>query len=152
MAINVGDDAPDFELYNTEGGKTKLSEFVGKKNVLLVFFPFAFSGNCTKEFCALRDENLDLVSDENLEVIGISVDHLFALKAWKAAERYPNIFVSDFWPHGETATKYGVFTEFGASKRATFLIDKQGVVRYVDLNPSGQVRDQSEWRKEVASL
>lgn len=150
--ISVGDVAPDFALYNTEGGKTTLSEFRGTKNVLLVFFPFAFSGNCTKEFCGLRDDNSDLVSDEQVEVIGISVDHLFALKAWKAAEKYPNSFVSDFWPHGEVAEKYGVLSAHGCATRSTFLIDREGIVRYVDLNPTNQVRDQTEWRKELAAL
>ena len=152
MAINVGAVAPDFELYNTEGAKTKLSDFRGTKNVLLVFFPFSFSRTCTAEFCGLRDDNSDLVSDENVEIIGISVDHIFALKAWKAAERYPNSFVADFWPHGAVAEAYGVLNDHGSAHRATFLIDKEGVVRYVDANPTGKARDQQEWRTELAAL
>lgn len=152
MAINVGDLAPDFELNNTEGARTTLSSFRGVKSVLLVFFPFAFSRNCTVEFCSLRDDNADLVSDELVEVIGISVDHIFALKAWKAAERYPNSFVADFWPHGAVAQAYGVLNDHGCASRATFLIDKEGIVRFADLNPTNQVRDQSEWRKELAAL
>lgn len=152
MTLNVGDVAPDFELYNTEGAKTKLSDFRGKKHVLLAFFPFAFSGNCTKEFCSLRDENADLLSDERIEVIGISIDHLFALKAWKAAERYPNSFVADFWPHGAVAQAYGVFSEVGCARRVAFLIDKDGIIRHVDESPSGQIPDQASWRKEIEAL
>ena len=152
MAINVGDLAPDFELHNTEGSKTSLSSFRGSKNVLLVFFPFAFSRNCTTEFCSLRDDNADLVSDESVEVIGISVDHIFALKAWKAAERYPNSFVADFWPHGAVAQSYGVLNDHGCASRSTFLIDKEGIVRFADLNPTNQVRDQAAWRKELAAI
>lgn len=152
MTINVGAVAPEFELYNTEGSKTKLSDFRGQKNVLLVFFPFAFSRNCTAEFCGLRDDNADLVSDEQIEILGLSVDHIFSLKAWKAAERYPNSFLADFWPHGAVAQAYGVLNDHGCANRATFLVDKEGVVRYVDANPTGQIRDQSEWRKELAAL
>jgi mycoredoxin-dependent peroxiredoxin len=153
MTIQIGDTAPDFELRNTEDGTTKLSDFRGRKNVLLVFFPFAFSGRCTKEFCTLRDENLDLISDETTEVLGISCDHLFALKAWKEAERYPNSFLSDFWPHGAVAQAYGVFAEqVGCAKRMAVLVDRDGIVRWVDENPTGDVRDQGAWRKQLATI
>lgn len=153
MTIQVGDIAPDFELNNTEGARTKLSDLRGSKNVLLVFFPFAFSGRCTQEFCTLRDENLDLVSDEQIEVIGVSIDHIFALKAWKEAESYPNSFVSDFWPHGAVSQAYGVFVEAaGCARRTTVLIDREGIVRYVDENPNNDVRDQTVWRKQLESL
>lgn len=152
MSISVGDVAPDFELPNTEGSTTKLSDFRGKKAVLLAFFPASFSGRCTKEFCALRDENPDLVSNDEVEVLGMSVDHVFALRAWKAAENYPNSFLADFWPHGAVAESYGLLGSWGAAMRATVLIDKDGIVRYVDLNPSGEIRDQSQWRKELAAL
>jgi peroxiredoxin (alkyl hydroperoxide reductase subunit C) len=152
MTIKVGDPAPDFELYNTEGSKTKLSDFQGNKNVLLAFFPFAFTRVCSTEFCELRDDNSDLVSDENVEIIGISVDGVPALRAWKKAENYPNSFVADFWPHGAVSQAYGVLNEHGVSHRAAFLIDKQGIVRYVDMNPTGAARDQGVWRKEIAAL
>lgn len=151
--IEVGAEAPDFELLDTEGGKTKLSDFRGQKNVLLAFYPFAFSRNCSAEFCQLRDENADLASTDSLEIIGMSVDHLFTLKAWKEAERFPNRFVSDFWPHGAVATAYGVFSEeHGCAKRRTVLIDREGIVRFVEENPTGAVRDQQAWRKAAAEL
>lgn len=150
--ITVGTEAPDFELLDTEGGKTKLSEFRGKKNVLLAFYPFAFSPTCHGEFCTLRDENADLASTDDLEVIGISVDHVFALKAWKEQERFPNRFVADFWPHGAVSEAYGVLNERGFAKRQTFLIDREGIVRYVEENPTGAARDQAAWRKAAAEL
>lgn len=150
--IDIGAEAPDFELLDTEGGKTKLSDYRGQKNVLLAFYPFAFSPTCDGEFCQLRDENPDMVSTDDLEVIGISVDHIFALKAWKEQKRFPNRFVADFWPHGAVAEAYGVLNERGFAKRQTFLIDREGIVRYVEDNPTGAARDQAAWRKAAAEL
>ena len=150
--ITVGSEAPDFELPDTEGGKTKLSDFRGKKNVLLTFFPAAFSGNCEAEFCRLRDENADLVSSDHLEVIGISIDQPFALKAWKQQQSFPNRFVADFWPHGKVAEAYGVLGERGLAKRQAFLIDREGIVRFVDENPTGAQRDQAQWRKAADEI
>lgn len=153
MSIEVGQEAPDFELPNTQGGKTKLSDYRGKKNVLLVFYPLAFSLICHKEFCDLRDENADLASSEDTEVIGISVDSWWSLLAWKKQEEFPNEFVSDFWPHGEIARRYGVFLENrGVATRGTFLIDKQGTVRWKQVNEAKQARDQSEWRKALSEV
>ncbi|MFP5224068.1 MAG: peroxiredoxin [Actinomycetota bacterium] len=150
MSVKVGQEAPDFELPNTEGGTTKLSDFRGNKSVLLVFYPFAFSGRCHTEFCTLRDENADLVSTDDVEILGISIDHVFALKAWKEKENFPNTFLADFWPHGAVADRYGAFNDRGFCNRMTFLIDKEGIVRFVEDNPSNDVRDQSGWRKALA--
>lgn len=151
--VEVGQEAPDFSLHNSEGGKTKLSDYRGKKNVLLVFYPLAFSPICQSEFCTLRDENADLVSDENVEVIGISVDSVWALKAWKEKEGYANIFVADFWPHGAIAEQYGaLIEERGIATRATFLIDRQGIVRWKELVKPLEARDQTGWRKALADL
>lgn len=151
--IAVGQEAPDFELLDTEGGRTKLSDYRGQKNVLLAFYPFAFSRNCTAEFCQLRDENADMAASDSLEVIGISIDNIFVLKAWKEAQSFPNRFVADFWPHGAVAQAYGVFNEeHGCATRKAVLIDRDGIVRFVDENPTGAVRDQSAWRKAAADL
>lgn len=150
MTLQVGEKAPDFELPDSEGGKTKLSDYQGKKNVLLVFYPLAFSTICTTEFCQLRDINSDLVNREGLEVIGISVDSHWSLKAWKEQERFPNKFVSDFWPHGKVAEEYGAFIpERGLAARATYLIDKDGLVRFAERNEPRDAREQQRWREEI---
>lgn len=153
MAVDTGQEAPDFELADSEGGKTKLSDFRGKKNVLLVFYPLAFSTICSQEFCTLRDHNADLASTEDLEVIGISVDSRWALQRWKQEEGFPVRFVSDFWPHGAVAQAYGVFIpERGIAGRGTFLVDKAGVVRWKEVNPPAEARDQQGWRKALAEM
>jgi peroxiredoxin len=153
--VDVGDEAPDFEGRDDSGELVKLSDFRGKKNVLLVFYPYAFTRTCTGEFCELRDENFDLV-DDTTEVIGISSDTVAVLRAWKKAENYVNRFVSDFWPHGDIAKKYDAFDErLGTSVRCTFLIDMNGVVRYVERNALetlGVARDQKAWREAIAAL
>lgn len=152
MAVEVGQEAPDFELADSEGGTTKLSSYRGRKNVLLVFYPLAFSPICLTEFCALRDLNADIMDDDT-EVIGISVDSRHTLKAWKKIEGFPNIFVADFWPHGEVARRYGVLNEErGTAFRGTFLIDKEGIVRWREVPPGNDARDQSRWRKAIIGL
>jgi len=153
--VDVGDEAPDFEARDDSGQLVKLSEFRGKKNVLLVFYPFAFTRTCTGEFCTLRDENVDLC-DDTTEVLGVSTDSVGALHAWKKSEGYINRFVSDFWPHGEISKRYGAFDDrLGAAVRCTFLIDKSGVVRYVERNGLETLavpRDQAAWREAIAAL
>lgn len=150
MTIQIGSEAPDFELRATSGDTIKLSEFRGSRNVLLVFYPFAFSRVCAGEFCGLRDDNPDIDSESTI-VLGVSADPVFALKAWKEAEKYPNEFVSDFWPHGQVAKDYGVFADaIGCARRGTFLIDKQGIVRWMEVTDAA--RDQSAWRKAIADL
>jgi len=153
--VNVGDEAPDFEARDDGGQQIKLSDFRGQKNVLLVFYPYAFTRTCTSEFCGLRDNPLEIV-DDNTEVIGISSDTVATLRAWKAAENYINRFVSDFWPHGAIAKAYGAFDELiGTAVRCTFLIDKEGIVRfaeYNDLASLGQARDQDRWREAIRAL
>ena len=131
----------------------KLSDFREKKNVLLVFYPAAFSPGCEGEFCTLRDQNADLAQREDLEVIGVSVDPVWALREWKAKQGFVNRFVSDFWPHGGVSQEYGAFDDrYGIAHRHTFLIDKGGVVRYVERNSSREIRDQSAWRSALNEL
>ncbi len=128
--VNVGDEAPEFKGRDDSGQLVTLSDFRGTKNVMLVFYPYAFSGICTKEFCQLRDENADLAGLEDTEIIGVSTDPVHSLRAWKAQEQYVNRFLSDFWPHGAISRAYGAFDErLGAPVRNTFLIDKEGIVR-----------------------
>jgi len=152
MTVEVGSQAPDFTLNDYNKQAVKLSSFQGEKPVLLVFYPFAFSGICTGELCQLRDEFADY-DGNGVQVIGVSVDTPFSLKAWAEQEGYQFPLLSDFWPHGEVAKAYGVFNETaGLATRGTFLIDKDGVVRFAEINQPGEARDQQAWKKAVASL
>ena len=147
----VGDAAPDFELVNQFGEPVRLSSLRGR-NVVMVFFPFAFSGICTGELCEIRD-NLALFEDADAAVLGISVDSKFAQRAYAAKESYAFDLLADFWPHGAVAEQYGVFDpESGMAKRGTFIIDAGGVLRYVVVNPRGKARDFAEYRSALAGL
>ena len=150
MAVEVGTQAPDFTLNDYNKQEVTLSSFRGDKPVLLVFYPFAFSGICQGELCQLRDE-FDQYT--NVQVLGVSVDTPFALKAWAEQQGYQFPLLSDFWPHGEVAKKYGVFNEqAGLALRGTFLIDTEGIVRFAEVNQPGEPRDQEAWKKAVADL
>ncbi|MDQ0768796.1 peroxiredoxin [Pseudarthrobacter defluvii] len=147
----LGTTAPDFELTNQYGEPVRLSSFRGH-NVALVFYPFAFSGICTGELCEIRD-NLGLFEDSNAVVLGVSVDSKFSLRAYAAQEGYTFDLLADFWPHGAVASAYGVFDAgSGMAKRATFIIDSEGRVRYSVVNPRGQARDFNEYRTALAEL
>lgn len=147
----VGEPAPDFELSNQFGEPIRLSDLRGR-SVVLVFYPFAFSGICTGELCELRD-NLALFEDADAVVLGVSVDSKFAQRAYAEKEGYAFDLLADFWPHGEVAARYGVFDEeSGMAKRGTFIIDTSGIVRYVVVNPRGQARDFAEYRAALAGL
>ncbi|MFG1645210.1 peroxiredoxin [Amycolatopsis sp. NPDC049252] len=152
MAVEVGSQAPDFTLNDYNKQPVQLSSFRGDKPVLLVFYPFAFSGICTGELCQLRDEFADY-DNKGVQVLGVSVDTPFSLKAWAEQEGYQFPLLSDFWPHGDVARSYGVFNEqAGLAVRGTFLIDKEGVVRFAEVNAPGEARDQQGWKKAVAEL
>ncbi|KDN20511.1 peroxiredoxin [Amycolatopsis rifamycinica] len=152
MTVEVGSQAPDFTLNDYNKQPVQLSSFRGDKPVLLVFYPFAFSGICTGELCQLRDEFADY-DNKGVQVLGVSVDTPFSLKAWAEKEGYQFPLLSDFWPHGEVAQAYGVFnSDAGLAVRGTFLIDTSGVVRFAEVNAPGEARDQQGWKKAVAEL
>jgi mycoredoxin-dependent peroxiredoxin len=152
MTVEVGSEAPDFTLNDYNKQPVQLSSFRGDKPVLLVFYPFAFSGICTGELCQLRDEFADY-DNKGVQVLGVSVDTPFSLKAWAEKEGYQFPLLSDFWPHGEVAQAYGVFNaDAGLAVRGTFLIDTAGVVRFAEVNAPGEARDQQGWKKAVAEL
>ncbi|TLM87418.1 peroxiredoxin [Pseudarthrobacter sp. NamE5] len=147
----VGGPAPDFELVNQYGEPVRLSMFRGR-NVVLVFFPFAFSGICTGELGAIRD-NMALFEESNSAVLAVSVDSKFSLRAYAGQEGYAFELLADFWPHGAVAGLYGVFDpESGMARRGTFIIDPGGTIRYSVVNPRGEARDFDEYRKALASL
>jgi mycoredoxin-dependent peroxiredoxin len=152
MAVEVGDKAPDFELKDQHGAPVKLSSFTGQKNVVLVFYPLAFSGVCSGEMATMRDEFPE-ASRDDVELLAVSVDSGYALRAWDDAEHFGFGMLSDFWPHGAVARSYGVFDEnLGIATRGTFVIDKNGVVRWKVVNPVPQARDIAEYQKALAEL
>ena len=107
MTIQVGQEAPDFELVDQNGEKVKLSSFRGNKDVVVVFFPFAFTGTCTGELCALRDD-LSVFQNEKVQLLAISCDAMFTQKVFAEKEGYKFPLLSDFWPHGAAAQKYEI--------------------------------------------
>ncbi|RFS81665.1 peroxiredoxin [Actinomadura spongiicola] len=158
MALEVGDGAPDFELKDHHGTPVRLSDYRAGgqgRNVVLVFYPLAFSGVCTGELCQIRDElsTLDGGSGDKAQVLAVSVDSMFTLRAWADQEKYQFPLLSDFWPHGGTARRYGVFDEDrGVALRGTFIIDTEGVVRWKVVNAIPDARDIGEYRKALADL
>lgn len=147
----IGSTAPDFELVNQYGEPVRLSELRGR-NVVVLFYPFAFSGICTGELCEIRD-NLSVFADANATVLAVSVDSKFTLRAYAEKEGYGFDLLADFWPHGGVASLYGVFDpDTGMAQRGTFIIDADGIVRYVVVNPRGQARDLAGYRAALAEL
>jgi len=152
MPIDVGVEAPDFSLRDQNNQEVRLSNFRGRRNVLLVFYPLAFTGTCQGELCSVRDNIGDFVSD-TVQVLTVSVDSPYSHKVWAEQEGYDFPLLADFWPHGAVAQAYGVFNhERGYANRGTFIIDRSGVVRYAEENGPGQARDQNAWRKALAEL
>ncbi|MGV4984655.1 peroxiredoxin [Streptomyces sp. NPDC001709] len=152
MAIQVGDKAPDFELKDNHGRTVKLSDFRGEKNVVLLFYPFAFTGVCTGELCELRD-NLPKFSDRGTQVLAVSNDSIHTLRVFAEQEGLEYPLLSDFWPHGNVSRAYGVFDEDkGCAVRGTFIIDKEGVVRWTVVNGLPDARDLNEYVKALDTL
>lgn len=151
MALNVGDKAVQFQLPATTGEAVSLEDFRGKQNVVLLFFPFAFSPVCTEEMCGIRDD-MARYQELNAAVLGISVDSPFTLKAWAAAENLNFPLLSDF--NKEVAPKYGAFYDElrgfkGVAKRAAFVVDKEGVVRYAWVTDDPAVKPSFEEIQQV---
>ena len=152
MAVEIGDEAPDFELPDQHGTPVKLSSFRGTKNVVVVFYPLAFSPVCSTELYALREEFPEANADD-VELLTVSVDSFFAHRAWADAENFQFSLLADFWPHGAVAKEYGVFdADRGLAIRGTFVIDKEGVVRWKVVNPIPQARDIADYQKALAAL
>jgi peroxiredoxin len=135
MAITVGQAAPKFKLFNTEKKEISLDDFKGK-NLVVLFFPLAFTGVCTAELCSVRD-NYNVYTSLNAEVVGISIDSLFSLGAFKKEQNYNFNLLSDF---NKTASKdydslyetFG-FGMLGVTKRSAFVIDKDGIIQYAEI-------------------
>ena len=143
--VQVGQEAPDFTLANQHGESVTLSQYRGSKNVVVVFYPWAFTGVCTGELGSIRDRVGEFDNDDTV-TLAISCDARFSLRVFAEREGYPFQLLADHWPHGATAKAYDVFVEAkGAAKRGTFIIDKDGVVQSQVVNnlPLGRNIDET---------
>ncbi len=155
MAIEIGKSAPEFSLLDTAKNKVSLSDYRGK-NVLLLFYPQAFTSVCTKELCDVRDD-IGRYSNATAEVFGISVDSVFTLKKYKEDQQYNFTLLSDF--NKEVSAAYDtLYAEWilgmkGVSKRSAFVIDKEGIVRYAEvLESANDVPDFAAINQMLADL
>ena len=150
----IGELAPDFTLQDQNNQHVTLSEFRGHRPVLLVFYPLAFSGICSDELCWLRDDLPRL--RERLDepaLLTVSVDSLFVHRVWADQQNFQFPLLSDFWPHGEVARRFGVFDEVkGVANRATFAIDQSGVVRWQSVNDIGVARDEALYSQALTAV
>ena len=150
--INVGDEAPDFTLKDQNNEEFTLSSYRGKQAVLIVFYPLAFTGICTGELCVVRDD-MSAFENDDVQTVSISVDSVYSHKIFAEREGYDFPLLADFWPHGGVAQTYGVFNEVaGIANRGTFLVDRDGIVRFAEMNNPGEGRDADEWRAAIKSL
>lgn len=153
MTIETGQLAPDFTLKDQSGNDVTLSAFRGDKNVVVVFYPFTFTGVCEGELCALRDDLAQFESN-GVQVLAISCDSRHSQRIWAEEQGYTFPVLSDFWPHGDVARSYGVFNEdLGCAVRATFVIDKTGTV--VDTFATanlGTAREKAAYEAALAKL
>ena len=137
MSLAIGKKAPDFTLYDSDKNKVSLSDFKGNKNVLLLFFPMAFTGTCTEELCGVRDD-IGRYNKANAQVLGISVDSVFTLSKYKDEQSYNFPLLSDFNKDASEAYScmYEYFTPMmmkGVGKRAAFIVDKNGIIQYEEV-------------------
>jgi len=155
MALQAGQQAPDFSLRDSDKQEVKLSDFKGK-NVVILFFPLAFTGVCTAELCSLRD-NMTAYNNLNAQVLAISVDSLFTLDKFKKEQGYNFPLLSDF--NKDVSAAYGsLYEDFvlgmkGVSKRSAFVIDKEGVVQYAEvLEDAGKLPDFDAVQRTLSQL
>lgn len=135
QTLKVGDKAPDFTLKTADREDWHLSDFRGKKNVVLAFVPFAFSSVCSAQLPSYEAE-LDRFKDLDAELVSISMDSAFALSAWAKSINTSFPSLSDFYPQGQIVDLYGVRHQVGMAERALFAIDKEGVIRFIEIQDS----------------
>jgi peroxiredoxin len=152
MTLLVGDQAPEFALKNQHGETVRLSQFRGRQAVVVVFYPWAFSGVCGGELKELQ-QHLDEFQNDEVALLTVSCDAMYALRAYADREGFTFPMLQDFWPHGEVASAYGVFeANVGVALRGTFVIDKAGVVCWTVTNPIPDARDLDDYRSALAAL
>ena len=152
MTLALHQPPPDFDLKNQHGEDIDLSGFRGHRPVVVMFFPFAFSTICTSELREVHGAMSDL-QVANVELLAIACDPMFALRAFSDAEGFSFSLLSDFWPHGEVARRYEVFDDRrGAALRGTFVVDVDGVLRWMVRNAMPKPRDWSSVRRALAAI
>ncbi|CQD16368.1 alkyl hydroperoxide reductase/ Thiol specific antioxidant/ Mal allergen [Mycobacterium lentiflavum] len=150
--LPVGTTAPDFTLRDQNQQRVTLSSYRGDKNVLLVFFPLAFTGICQGELDLLRDHLPEFENDESV-VLAISVGPPPTHKVWSIESGFLFPVLSDFWPHGEVCQAYGVFNDHaGYPNRGTFVVDRSGIIRFAEMKEPGEARDQRLWTEALDAL
>lgn len=150
--LQLGGLAPDFTLRDQFGQDVTLSSYIGKKAVGIFFYPYAFSGVCTGEMAGIRDRLAEFLTFDT-EVLAISCDPMFALRAFADQDGLNFPLLSDFWPHGEVARAYDVFDEStGAARRSSYVIDKQGLVRWAVHNAMPEGRDLDEHLAQLTAV
>lgn len=152
MSDLVGKPAPDFTLKDQFGQEVSLADFQGKKNVVLIFFPMAFTGICTSELCEIRDRK-EIFSNDDVQVLGVSCDSSATQKVFATQEGIEYPLLADYWPHGAVAQKYGSFNDqLGFAIRGTFIIDKSGIIRWAVVNGPGEARNPDDYEAALAEL
>jgi peroxiredoxin len=152
VPLEVGAEAPGFTLKDQHNQEITLADFRGRRAVLLVFYPMAFTGTCQGELSEVRD-NLDAYENDDVQVLTVSVDTPYSHKVWAEREGFEFPLLADFWPHGGVAQAYGVFNDVaGFANRGTFVIDKDGIIRYAQMLGPGEARDQRAWHEALAAL
>lgn len=147
--LQLGGPAPDFTLRDQFGQDVTLSAFRGRKAVALVFYPYAFSGVCTGEMAGIRDRLAEFMTFDT-EVLALSCDPMFALRAFSDSDGLNFPLLSDFWPHGEVARAYDVFDErAGCPRRSSYVVDKAGLVRWAVHNAMPEGRDLEEHLRQL---
>ena len=150
--LELGAPAPDFTLRDQFGQDVTLSSYRGTKAVAILFYPYAFSGVCTGEMTGIRDRLADFLTFDT-EVLGISCDPVFALRAFADADGLNFPLLSDFWPHGQVCRAYGVFDErTGAPRRSSYVVDKEGLLRWAVHNANSEGRDLDAHLRQLEAL
>ena len=150
--LALGTPAPDFLLRDQFGQDASLSSYRDRKSVVIVFYPYAFSGVCTGEMAAIRDRLAEFMTFDT-EVLAISCDPVYALRAFADQDGLNFPLLSDFWPHGEVTRAYGVFDEKkGCPERSSYVIDRDGIVRWAVHNAKPEGRDLDEHLKQLHAL
>jgi peroxiredoxin len=148
----LGDLAPDFTLRDQFGQHVTLSEFRGKKAVAIFFYPFAFSGVCTGELSGIRDR-LDEFLTFDTEILGVSCDPIYSLRAFSDSDGLNFPLLSDYWPHGAVTRTYDVFDDDrGCPRRSSFMVDREGLVRWTVHNEKSEARDLDEHLAQLRAL